>query len=62
MEARKTEIDAALCEPDVLSDSVRVKDLMVERSAAEKELNTAYNRWEELSVRLEEERASGGAK
>ncbi|MBQ9564122.1 MAG: ABC-F family ATP-binding cassette domain-containing protein [Synergistaceae bacterium] len=57
LEARQSEIDAALCDPVVLGDSVRVKDLMVERSAAEKELAAAYERWEELSTRLEDIKA-----
>jgi ATP-binding cassette subfamily F protein 3 len=53
LEARQNEIDAALSDPAVLSDSARVKDLMVERSGAERELKEAYNKWEELSIRLD---------
>lgn len=53
MEARQGEIDAALCDPDVLSDSGRVRALMVERSALEKELSAAWETWETLSSKLE---------
>ena len=53
MEARQAEIDAALCDPEVLSSSGRVQELMVERSALEGELAPALQRWEELSLRLE---------
>ncbi|MCR5347204.1 MAG: ABC-F family ATP-binding cassette domain-containing protein [Fretibacterium sp.] len=53
MESRQGEIDAALCDPDVLGDSGRVRALMVERSTLEKDLAAAYGTWEVLSSRLE---------
>ena len=53
VEARQGEIDAALCDPDVLGNSERVRALMVERSALEKELSAAYKDWEALSLKLE---------
>ena len=53
VEARQGEIDAALCDPDVLGNSERVQALMVERSALEKELSAAYKDWEALSLKLE---------
>ena len=53
METRQGEIDAALCDPDVLGNSERIRSLMVERSALEKDLSAAYETWEALSSKLE---------
>lgn len=53
METRRDEIDAALSDAEVLADSGRVRELMVERNTIERGLEGAYKRWEELSLRLE---------
>ncbi|MBQ7263975.1 MAG: ABC-F family ATP-binding cassette domain-containing protein [Synergistaceae bacterium] len=59
MEARRAEIDAALCDPATLGEPGRASELMVERAAVERALGEAYARWEELSLRLEAIPATG---
>ena len=53
LEARCSEIDKALCDPEVLGDSARIQELMMERATIEKELSAAYASWEELALQLE---------
>ncbi|MDR3265121.1 MAG: ABC-F family ATP-binding cassette domain-containing protein [Synergistaceae bacterium] len=56
-EAQRDEIDGLLCRPDVLSDSARVQSLMRERSELEQTLTADYERWEALTLLMEESRA-----
>ena len=53
-ESRLQEIDAALCEPETLKDSVKVQALMIERDTLSKTIEELYSHWEELGVKLEE--------
>ena len=53
LELRRDGIDAALSDPAVLADSGRIQELMMERSVLVRDLSEAYERWEELSLRLE---------
>lgn len=53
-EARKEEINALLCTHEVLSDSRRVQDLMIELKEKENSLKTLYDEWEELGIKIEE--------
>ena len=52
-EKRMGEIDASLCDPDVLADSAQVRRLMLERSETEEKLARDYARWEDLSAAME---------
>jgi ATP-binding cassette subfamily F protein 3 len=54
LEARRDEIDASLCAPDVLTDSARIQALMKERSELEQSLAASYERWENLTLVMEE--------
>jgi ATP-binding cassette subfamily F protein 3 len=47
-EARREEIDALLCLPEVFSDPPRARALAREREELEETLSAAYRRWEEL--------------
>ena len=47
-EARREEIDALLCLPEVFSDPLRARELAKEREKLEQTLSAAYRRWEEL--------------
>jgi ATP-binding cassette subfamily F protein 3 len=47
-EARREEIDALLCLPEVFSDPARARALARERGELEENLSAAYRRWEEL--------------
>ena len=53
-EARKTEINELLCSQEVLSDSGRIQELMIELKEKENSLKALYDEWEELSLRIEE--------
>ena len=53
-EARKTEINELLCSQEVLSDSARIQELMIELKEKENSLKALYDEWEELSLRIEE--------
>ena len=52
-EARLQEIDAALCEPETLKDSVKVQALMIERDTLSKTIKDLYSHWEELGIKLD---------
>jgi ATP-binding cassette subfamily F protein 3 len=52
-EARRSEIDAKLCDPATLADSPAVQSLMMERKAIENALASDYAKWEELSEAME---------
>lgn len=52
-EARRGEIDEMLCAPETLSDSARVRALMVERGALEEAITACYEEWETLSDAME---------
>lgn len=53
-EGRIGEIDHSLSDPSTLSDSEKVKDLLLERAGLEKKLLPMIERWEELMGSLEE--------
>lgn len=53
-EARKEEISALLCDAEVLSDSVKVRELMLELKETENRLKENYPKWEELAAKIEE--------
>ena len=52
-ESRMQEIDAALCEPETLKDSVKVQALMIERDTLSKTIEYLYSHWEELGIKLD---------
>ncbi len=52
-EARLNEIDSALCDPATLSDSTKIKNLMIERGNLDKEIQDLYSQWEILGEKLE---------
>jgi ATP-binding cassette subfamily F protein 3 len=52
-EARRNEIDSLLCEPEVLADSAKVRELLVERSALDEKIASDYGKWERLNEALE---------
>ena len=53
-EARKEEINGLLCSQEVLSDSGRIQELMIELKEKENSLKALYDEWEELSIKIEE--------
>jgi ATP-binding cassette subfamily F protein 3 len=53
-EARREEIDALLCLPEVFSAPPRAQALALEREELEQTLSAAYRRWEELASLTEE--------
>ena len=53
-EGRIGEIDRSLCDPSILADSEKVKDLLLERADLEKRILSMMERWEELMGSLEE--------
>lgn len=52
-EARKEEIAALLCNPQVLADGAEVQELMIELKEIEAGLAELYPRWEGLASRME---------
>lgn len=54
-EMRLREIDALLCDPDVLADSGIVQNLMKERASVEADVAAGYERWDELNAAMEAE-------
>lgn len=52
-EERQSEISALLCDPEVLADSARVQELMIEGGAIEQSLEGLYAEWEVLAEKLE---------
>jgi len=53
-ERRRDEIDADLCDPETLSDSTLVQNLMMERKELEGSLARSYVEWEELMAAMED--------
>jgi ATP-binding cassette subfamily F protein 3 len=53
-ERRRDEIDELLCNPEVLEDSDRIRELMMERDEIEKYLEASLEEWEAMMERLEE--------
>ena len=53
LESQKEKIDSDLCNPEILSDSEKIKNLMIERNKIENDLNASYSKWEELSNQYE---------
>ena len=52
-EARISEIDGLLCQPETLKDSQKIQGLMTERANLDRELTELYSHWEDLSLKLE---------
>ena len=52
-ETRMSEIDVLLCQPEVLRDSPRVQQLMIERKTLEGVIDSGYTNWTELSEIVE---------
>ncbi|ACZ18642.1 ABC transporter related protein [Thermanaerovibrio acidaminovorans DSM 6589] len=52
-EGRKSQVESMLCDPEVLSDSALVQELMVELSGLSSSLEGLYARWEELAAELD---------
>ncbi len=53
-ERRRDEIDELLCNPEVLEDSDRIRELMMERDEIGKYLEASLEEWEAMMERLEE--------
>ena len=53
-ETRREEIDELLCNPEILEDSDRIRELMMERDEIEKYFSASLGEWEALMERLEE--------
>ena len=47
------EISALLCDPEVLGDSNKIQELMIELKDTEKRLEENYPLWEELAAKIE---------
>lgn len=54
LDRRKGELEAFLCDAQILQDSERVQEMMKELSLLEKEISLAWDRWVLLSEKLEE--------
>lgn len=54
LETRKEEIDALMVSPEVCTDVARLQELNHEKEGNESELETLYERWEELSLEEQE--------
>ena len=52
-ETRKEEISVLLCDPEVLGDSNKIQELMIELKDTEKRLEENYPLWEELAAKIE---------
>lgn len=52
-EARRDEIDAMLCAPELLADSSGLQQLMIERKELENSIAADYGQWEELAAALD---------
>jgi ATP-binding cassette subfamily F protein 3 len=53
-ETRREEIDELLCNSEILEDSDRIRELMMERDEIEKYISASLGEWEALMERLEE--------
>ncbi len=53
LESQKEKIDSDLCNPEILTNSEKIKNLMIERKKIENDLNVNFSKWEELSERYE---------
>ncbi len=53
LESRKQAIDSDLCNPEILANSERIQNLMIERNRLESQLEAQYSIWENLSQELE---------
>jgi ATP-binding cassette subfamily F protein 3 len=49
LEKRDAEIDILLSDPDIYTNSVKCQELSIEKSNILAELETLYERWEELA-------------
>ena len=54
LESKNREIDELLTQEEVFTNVARLMELQKEKQAAEDELTTLYETWEELSASLEE--------
>lgn len=52
-ESKLNDIDKSLCDPEVLKDSQKIKNLVNERKNLELEIQNLYSQWEELNLKLE---------
>lgn len=55
LEARQSELDSLLEDPDIYTVSSKVSEITKERASAEEELTELYEKWEALSVLLADE-------
>ena len=53
-EARLNEIDNMLCDSEILKDSQKIKELMIERDNIDKTLKELYSQWENVNILLDE--------
>jgi len=58
-ESRKAEIEALLCNPEILKDGGRIKALNVELKTVAAALDTDYLRWNDLAARIEDMNGQG---
>ena len=52
-EAKLNEIDENLCDPEILSNSQKIQELMIERNNLDNEIKNLYSEWEELNIKLD---------
>ena len=50
-ESKLNDIDKSLCDPEVLKDSQKIKNLVNERKNLELEIQNLYSQWEEVNYR-----------
>ncbi len=53
LETKLNEIDKALSNPETLSNSKKIQQLLIERDELDKELKNLYSEWEELNLKFE---------
>ena len=53
LETKLNEIDSALSNPETLSNSKKIQQLLIERDELDKELKNLYSEWEELNLKFE---------
>ena len=54
LEARKTEHETSLCDPQTLKNTVKIKTINKELKDINSELEHSYNTWTELNSKLEQ--------
>ena len=53
LETKLNDIDSALSNPETLSNSKKIQQLLIERDELDKELKNLYSEWEELNLKFE---------